>query len=65
MIFAGTPATTALAGTSLVAMAPAAMIALSPIVTPGTTVAFADIHTFFPMTMGKGKVVFRSSGANP
>ena len=38
MSLAGTPATIALAGTSLVTTAPAPTIAPSPIVTPGTTV---------------------------
>ena len=51
---AGTPATMAFAGTSLVTTAPAAIMALSPTVTPGTTVAWAPIQTFFPRTMGRG-----------
>lgn len=38
MIFAGTPATTQLSGTSLETTAPAATIALFPMVTPGSMV---------------------------
>ena len=45
--FAGTPPTIALAGTSLVTTAPAATMALSPMVTPCRMVTFAPSHTFF------------------
>ena len=47
--FAGTPATMALAGTSFVTTAPAATMALSPMVTPCSTVTFAPSHTFLPI----------------
>src|SRR3954452_20843162 len=51
---AGTPATIVLGATSRVPTAPAATIAPSPIVTPGTTVAEAPSHTLRPITMGAG-----------
>lgn len=54
MTLAGTPPTIAYAGTSLVTTDPAPMIALSPIVTPERSVAFAPTHTFFPNTIGLG-----------
>lgn len=49
IILAGTPPTTALAGTSLFTTAPAAIIALSPMVTPDKIVACAPIHTQLPI----------------
>ena len=49
MTLAGTPATTTFAGTFFVTTAAAAITALSPIVTPGSTVAFAPIQTFLPI----------------
>ena len=63
MALAGTPAATAFAGTSFVTTAPAAITALSPIMTPGSTVAFAPIQTFFPIRIGAGNKSCRSSGA--
>ncbi len=53
--FAGTPATTVFSGTSLVTTAPAATTELSPIVTPGSIVAFDPIHTLLPIITGEGK----------
>ena len=50
--FAGTPAANALAGTSLVTTAPAAMIAPSPMVTPLRIIAFVPIQMWSPMTIG-------------
>jgi hypothetical protein len=47
--FAGTPLTVTPAGTSFVTTAPAPMMALSPIVTPGRINAPMPINTSFPM----------------
>lgn len=47
MNFAGTPPTMTFGGTSFVTTAPAAITALSPIITPGRIVAFAPTQTFF------------------
>lgn len=52
IIFAGTPATTVLGGTSFVTTAPADTIEFSPIVTPGITIAPTPIHAFFLITIG-------------
>lgn len=49
---AGTPATTALAGTSFVTTAPAATIAFSPTVTPGSIIAPAPIQALRRITTG-------------
>lgn len=51
---AGVPATTLSAATSRVTTAPAATMALSPMVIPGSTMAPEPIQTFRPMTMGQG-----------
>jgi len=59
MSLAGTPATTALAGTSLVPTASAPTIAPSPIVTPGTTVTAAPSHTLQPIVIGAGSMSAR------
>src|SRR3954470_20249523 len=63
--FAGTPATIALAGTSLVTTAPAPTIAPSPIVTPGTTVTPAPSQTLRPITTGAGDHVGPPVGVDP
>ena len=47
IIFAGTPPTIVLAGTSLLTTAPAATIEFSPMVTPGKIVAPAPIQALF------------------
>lgn len=62
MTFAGTPPSITFCGTSLVTTAPAAITELSPMVTPGTIVALAPIHTFFPITTLDGCVVLLSLG---
>lgn len=54
MNFAGTPPTTVFSGTSFVTTAPAAMTALSPMVTPCSIVALEPTHTFFPKMIGAG-----------
>ena len=61
---AGVPATTLSAATSRVTTAPAATMALSPMVMPGSTMAPEPIQTFRPMTMGAGRQLDRSSGEN-
>nr|DAF45430.1 MAG TPA: hypothetical protein [Siphoviridae sp. ctBLh2] len=63
MIRAGTPPTIVSAGTSFVTTAPAATMALSPIVTPLRIVAWAPTQTFRPRTIGAGQVVFRRAGS--
>ena len=63
MSLAGTPATIASAGTSLVTTAPAPTIAPSPMVTPGTTVTAAPSHTLRPITIGAGTMSARRSGS--
>ena len=62
MTFAGTPATTVLAGTSFVTTAPAATTEFSPIVTPGKIVAFAPIHTLRLISTDLRSSILRSSG---
>mgnify|MGYP006880569590 CR=1 FL=1 len=62
MNLAGTPPTTVLAGTSFVTTAPAAMMALSPMVTPYRMVLLEPTHTRFPSTMGAGVMAARFSG---
>ena len=52
MNLAGIPATMEHSSTSFVTTAPAAMIAPSPIVTPGKIVAFEPIQTLFPIFIG-------------
>ena len=52
MIFAGTPATTQLSGTSFATTAPAATTTLFPIVTPGSIVQLPPIYTSFPIVTG-------------
>ena len=54
MTFAGTPPTMVFAGTSFVTTAPAATMALSPMVTPERIVAFEPTHTLRPSRMGFG-----------
>ena len=49
IIFAGFPATTQFLGISFVTTEPAPITELSPIVTPGKTIAPAPIHTLLPM----------------
>ena len=61
--FAGTPPTIALAGTSLVTTAPAATMALSPMVTPCRMVTFAPSHTFLPMCIGLAIIPARCAGS--
>lgn len=58
MNLAGTPPTIVFAATSCVTTAPAATMAPSPMVTPGSTVALAPIHAFFPILMGAGVSYF-------
>ena len=65
IIFAGTPATTVFAGTSFVTTAPAATIALSPILTPRRIVALEPIQTFFPIWIGAGMLSVLCSGYIP
>lgn len=65
MSLAGTPATIALAGTSLMTTAPAPTITPSPMVTPGTTVTAAPSHTLRPIRMGAGIMSARRSGSIP
>ena len=60
---AGTPATMVAGGTSRVTTAPAATMALSPMVTPARTVALEPIQTRLPMTMGAGCMDDRRRGA--
>ena len=62
MNLAGTPPTTVLAGTSFVTTAPAAMMELSPMVTPCRMVLLEPTHTRFPYTTGAGGVGARFSG---
>lgn len=62
MNLAGTPPSTVLAGTSFVTTAPAAMMALSPMVTPYRMVLLDPTHTRFPSTMGAGVMAARFSG---
>lgn len=64
MILAGISATTVLAGTFLLATAPAATAAFSPIVTPGKIIAFAPIHAFLSITTGLSSNSFRYLGFN-
>ena len=52
IIFAGTPPTTQLSGTSFVTTAPAATTTLLPIVTPGKIVQLPPIQTSFPIFTG-------------
>ena len=54
MYRAGTPPTTVFFATSFVTTAPAAIIAPSPIVIPGSIVALEPIQTSFPMVMDDG-----------
>ena len=63
MTFAGTPAATALGGTSFVTTAPAPTIAPSPIVTPGQIVTRAPSHTLSQTTTGFGIIPPRFSGS--
>jgi hypothetical protein len=51
--FAGTPATTAFAGTSFVTTALVPMMALSPTVTPRRMQAPYPIHTLFPTSTSR------------
>lgn len=62
--FAGFPPTTVLLGTSLHTTDPAAITALSPILTPRSIIALPPIHTFFPIITGLPEQVgvFLSSG---
>ncbi len=55
IIFAGTPPTTTMGGTSLFTNAPAAITVPSPMVTPAKMVAFEPIQTFLPIRTGQGK----------
>lgn len=52
-IFAGTPPTTFIGGTSRLITDPAATTAQLLIVTPGRIVAFEPIQTFFPIFIGE------------
>ena len=63
IVFAGLPAAIVYAGTSFVTTALAAMMAPSPIVTPGRIVALSPIHTLSPMTTGPLDTRWRSIGA--
>lgn len=60
---AGTPPTTVFASTSFVTTAPAAMTALSPMVTPERIVELEPTHTFLPTVIGAGIIEERFSGA--
>ena len=62
---AGTPPTTVLAATSFVTTDPAAIMALSPTVTPRRMVELEPTHTFLPNRIGAGYIAPRSSGAVP
>lgn len=53
IVRAGTPATMVFAGMSLLTTAPAAMTQLSPMVTPGRTMAPAPNQQLAPMMMGR------------
>jgi len=59
MTLAGTPPTNAPAGTSLLTSEQAETTAPSPMITPGSMVAFAPIRTFFPMTIPASPVRIR------
>ena len=56
---AGTPPTTVLAATSFVTTDPAAIMALSPTVTPRRMVELEPTHTFLPNRIGAGAVTQR------
>lgn len=62
---AGTPPAIVSAFTSFVTTDPAAIMALSPTVTPRRMVEFEPTHTFLPKRMGAGYIAPRSSGAVP
>ena len=62
---AGTPPATVLAATSFVTTDPAAIMELSPTVTPRRMVELEPTHTFLPNRIGAGYITPRSSGALP
>lgn len=62
--FAGTPPTTAFSGTFFETAAPAAITAPSPMVTPGSIVAFEPIQTLHPILIGRGRMSARREGSN-
>src|SRR5699024_2134506 len=57
--FAGEPITMLRAGTSLVTTEAAATTASSPMVTPGSTVTLAPIHTLLPTIILPGRISAR------